>query len=240
MYMGANCFILGRVLYYIPWLSPMHPGRVVSTFIGIDVLIEVLAGNGAAISSNMGNSASKQKLGVDLVKASLLLQLVLFVMLVSVVAIFQYRCSKAGIFKRNVRTILITLYVSCVLIFIRNIFRVVEFFQGWGQGVNRHEAYFWCFEVIPMFINTTLMNVLPPASNVPSSYKTYLARDGQTELRGPGWVDKRNFVLTIVDPFDIGGLIKGHDKKTMFWEEDGIEPMDLSVRHPKPPSSDSV
>ena len=237
--MGANCFILGRVLYYIPWLSPMHPGRVVSTFIGIDVLIEILAGNGASLSANMSNSPSTQKMGVDLVKASLLLQLILFFMLVSVVAIFQYRCSKAGIFKRNVRTILITLYVSCTLIFVRNIFRIVEFFEGWNGTVNRAEPYFWCFEVIPMVINTTLMNVFPPASNVPSSYKTYLARDGQTELRGPGWVDKRPFIVTILDPFDVVGLIKGEDRKTMFWEEDGVEPMDLSVRHPKPQSQTS-
>lgn len=238
--MGANCFILGRTLYYIPWLSPMHPGRVVSTFIGIDVLIEILAANGASISSNMDNSESKLETGGNLVKASLLLQLVLFVMLVSVIAIFQYRCSKAGIFKRNVRTILLTLYLSCVLIFIRNIFRIVEFFQGWGNGANRHEAWFWCFEVVPMFVNTALMNVFPPASNVPSSYKIYLARDGQTELRGPGWVDRRSFVLTLVDPFDVVGLIKGEDQKTMFWEEDGIEPMDISVRHPKPTGADSV
>lgn len=238
--MGANCFILGRTLYYIPWLSPMHPGRVVSTFVGLDVLIEILAANGAAISSNTENSDSRLEMGVNLVKASLLLQLVLFAMLVSVIAIFQHRCSKAGIFKRNVRTILLTLYLSCVLILIRNIFRIVEFFQGWGNGVNKHEAWFWGFEVVPMFINTTVMNVFPPASNVPSSYKIYLARDGQTELRGPGWVDKRNFILTLFDPFDIIGLIKGEDKKTMFWEEDGIEPMDLSVRHPKPTSADSV
>lgn len=238
--MGANCFILGRTLYYIPWLSPMHPGRVVSTFVGIDVLIEVLAANGAALSSNMSNSESRIQMGVNMVKASLLLQLVLFAMLVSVIGIFQYRCAKAGIFKRNVRTILITLYVSCVLILIRNIFRIVEFFQGWGNGVNKHEAYFWCFEVIPMFINTTLMNVFPPASNVPSSYKIYLARDGKTELRGPGWVDKRNFIVTLLDPFDFVGLIRGEDKKTMFWEEDGVEPMDLSDRHLKQSSADSV
>lgn len=46
----------------------------------------------------------------------------------------------------------------------------------------------------------------------------YLAKDGATELEGPGWVDPRPWWATALDPFDLAGLIKGKDKKTAFWE----------------------
>ena len=46
--------------------------------------------------------------------------------------------------------------------------------------------------------------------------------DGKTELGGPGLVDKRHFLLTIFDPFDLHGLITGKDNKNKFWEKDGI------------------
>ena len=73
-----------------------------------------------------------------------------------------------------------------------------------------------------MFINTYLLNVYPPAKYLPANYKIYLATDGKTELEGPGAADNRPFLMTLFDPFDLVGLIKGSDAKNRFWEEDGI------------------
>ncbi len=77
-----------------------------------------------------------------------------------------------------------------------------------------------------MLANTVMLNVWPPAKYLPSDNKVYLARDGKTELEGPGWEDRRHFLLTLFDPFNIGGLITGEDNKNRFWEKDGIEPAD--------------
>ena len=41
VYQGADYFIMGRVLYYIPYHSPIHPGRVISTFIGLDTIVRI-------------------------------------------------------------------------------------------------------------------------------------------------------------------------------------------------------
>jgi hypothetical protein len=73
-----------------------------------------------------------------------------------------------------------------------------------------------------MLLNTYLMNVYPPAKYLPADHKIYLATDGKTELEGPGAVDKRHFLLTLFDPFDVVGLVKGRDAKNRFWEEDGV------------------
>lgn len=49
----------------------------------------------------------------------------------------------------------------------------------------------------------------------------YLAQDGVTEVVGPGYEDKRPFVVTLVDPFDFVGLVSGRDKGTRYWEGQG-------------------
>ena len=46
VYNGANYFIFGRALYYLPYLSLIHPGRVWSTFVALDTVDGILAANG--------------------------------------------------------------------------------------------------------------------------------------------------------------------------------------------------
>lgn len=73
-----------------------------------------------------------------------------------------------------------------------------------------------------MLVNSVMFNIWAPAEYLPADHKVYLAVDGKTELTGPGMVDKRPFLLTVFDPFDVHGLITGADHKNKFWERDGI------------------
>jgi hypothetical protein len=41
VYALINYFILSRILFYIPYLAPLHPGRVATTFVGLDAVCEV-------------------------------------------------------------------------------------------------------------------------------------------------------------------------------------------------------
>src|SRR4051812_29691308 len=131
IYAAADYFILGRTLYYIPYLSPIHPGRVVSTFIGVDVIIEILTGNGAAKLANSSLSPTQIKIGRDMIRASLVLQVILFLCFVALAAWFHRQCHRAGVVTRKLRTIMIALYVSSALILTRSIYRTVEFFEGY-------------------------------------------------------------------------------------------------------------
>jgi hypothetical protein len=222
VYAGANYFIFGRILYYIPYLSPLHPGRVWTTFIGLDSIVEILAGNGASKAANSAHDPGQVKVGVGLVKASLLLQIALSLAFVTLIVNFHLRCIRAGVFSRKVEIIIYTLYVSSCLILLRNTFRTATFFYPVTAYANTAEWCFWVFEAVPMLLNTYLMNAYPPAEYLPADHKIYLATDGKTELEGPGAVDKRHFLLTLFDPFDVVGLVKGRDAKNRFWEEDGI------------------
>jgi len=69
-----------------------------------------------------------------------------------------------------------------------------------------------------MFANTSLLNVFHPMAQLPRSNKVYLAKDGVTEIEGPGFDDKRNFLLTIIDPFDVYGMVTRRNRPTNFWD----------------------
>ncbi|RVX70068.1 hypothetical protein B0A52_06240 [Exophiala mesophila] len=222
VYQGANYFIFGRILYYLPYLSPLHPGRVWTTFITLDTIDGILAGNGAAIAANPDNSPGKLNTGKILVKLSLFLLLAMFLAFLALIIIFHRRCIAAGVLNHKAKVIIYELYASSFLILLRNCFRTASFFYPWYSVANGEEWPFWVFEAVPMLINTFLLNVYPPAKYLPRNHKTYLAKDGITELEGPGMVDKRRFIYTLIDPFDIGGLVTGQDNKNKFWEKDGI------------------
>lgn len=75
-----------------------------------------------------------------------------------------------------------------------------------------------------MFLAVAVSNLFHPGQFLPSKNKIYLAQDGQTELEVPGWSDKRPFIVTLCDPFNLAGCL---DRKpgadgTNFWEDNGF------------------
>jgi RTA1 like protein len=175
---------------------------------------------------NTSMSATERLVGEDLVKAALILQACLFLSFIALAAVFQVRAAKAGVLKPSIKRVLIVMYVSCVIVTARCIYRIVEFFQGYTGEIYTHEAYFYVFEASIMFINTAMLNVFHPGRSLPRSNKIFLAKDGVTELRGPGWKDARPKIVTFLDPFDLVGLCTGRDKKTRFWD---MTPEELAV-----------
>ena len=230
----ANYNILGRILYYVPYHSPIHPGRVITTFAFISFVVEALNGNGAAYSANQSLPEDKQEIGRSLLKAALLIQVIVLVLFVLLAATFQRRCLKAGIRNRDLHNVLYTLYASTALVGIRTIFRVVEYWSiaelHFGEGMDpmtlspiiRYEWFFYFFEAALMLMNHIMMNIRHPRKYLPKSTKTYLAQDGVTEVTGPGYKDSRHFLITLVDPFDLYGLMKGKGKEDRFWEQNGF------------------
>ncbi|OCL11418.1 hypothetical protein AOQ84DRAFT_423564 [Glonium stellatum] len=218
IYSLINYLTLSRILYYIPYLSPMHPGRVVTTFVGLDVVCEILIGQGVWRMAATTMTDAQRKLGADLVKASLILQAALFGAFGLLAVLFQRRATKAGVLTENLRTVLNVLYVSAIIVTIRCIYRIVEYCEGWTGKIYTNEVYFWVFEASIMFINTLLLNIWNPGKRLPRSNRVFLDRDGITERRGPGWTDDRPWIVTMFDPFDVWGMCTGKDKKTQFWD----------------------
>ncbi|KAF2261680.1 hypothetical protein CC78DRAFT_469789, partial [Lojkania enalia] len=218
VYALINYLILSRILYYIPYLAPLHPGRVATTFIGLDAVCEILIGQGAWRMANSSLTAKERQVGANLVTASLCLQAALFGSFGLLAVQFQYRAQKAKVLSKELHTVLNVLYVSATIVTIRCIYRLVEYIEGWDSTIYKNEIFFWIFDAAIMFINSALLNLYHPGKRLPRSNSVFLARDGVTERRGPGWDDDRPWIITIFDPFDVYGLIVGKDKKTQFWD----------------------
>lgn len=231
----ANYNILGRILYYAPYHSPIHPGRVITTFAMISIVVEALNGNGASLVANVSLPEWRQEIGRNLLKAALLIQVAVIVLFVILAAVFHRRCARVGIMNARLTNVIYTLYASTALITARTIFRVVEYWSIAGfhyeEGLDittlspiiRYEWYFYVFEAGLMLCNNVLMNIRHPRRYLPKSTKTYLAQDGETEINGPGYKDTRPFLATFFDPFDVYGLLKGKKKEDRFWEKNGFD-----------------
>ena len=184
------------------------------------MIVEILTGTAAPRVANL-DRPDQIAVGAAMIKAALILQLAIFLLFVAVTAVFHLRCVRAGVFARKIRIVVVLLYVSTALMLARGVYRTVEFFEGYGGYLSTHEPFFWVFEASLMFANSAMLNVWFPARYLPRSNKVFLCKDGVTEEVGPGWVDKRPFLVTLLDPFDLVGLIKGRDKATAFWEAQG-------------------
>lgn len=172
------------------------------------------------------------KTGQILLKTSLIMQLCVMTLFVILAAHFHRRCIKNGIRTPRVTTPLVILYISNAIITVRTIYRTVEHFGQEqlyfepGMDLNdlspliRHEWYFYVFEAVPMLGAVVLMNYFHPGKYLPQNSKIYLAKDGITEVQGPGYNDDRPLILTLFDPFDFIGLVTRRGMKDkQFWDE---------------------
>ncbi|EKG09463.1 RTA-like protein [Macrophomina phaseolina MS6] len=218
VYAASNYLVLSRVLFYVPYLSPMHPGRVLTTFLGLDIIIESLVANGAVRVTNTSLTDAERKVGDVMVKVSLITQAVIFIALIGLAVHFHVRACRAGVLTSKLRTVLVVLYVTSLAVATRCIYRIVEYFEGYTGELFTHEFYFYIFEAALMFATTLILNIWHPGKRLPRSNKVFLSQDGKTERRGLGWGDQRNWAVAFIDPFDLVGLCKGNDKRTKFWE----------------------
>ncbi|CAJ2501184.1 Uu.00g040370.m01.CDS01 [Anthostomella pinea] len=227
----ANYHVLGRVLYYVPYLAPLPPGRVLSTFGGLMALIELLNSLGVALSANPSSSHSQQELGSHLTIAALTLQFGVIITFMIIAVTFHRRCANANIRVKAVSTPLITLYISMGLILLRCIYRLVEHVTGSTtvdlnsvEALNalspilRYEWYFYVFEATLMLINSVLWNVWNPGRYLPRNHHVYLAKDGTTEIQGEEAPDERSFANKAGHVLTFGILFRRKEARRGFQE----------------------
>ena len=184
---------------------------MITTFVGLDLIIGIITGNGASKAVNTSNPG-ELKVGADLIRASIMLQLISFIGFIALLVVFHRRCLRASIMNQKLRTIVFLLYASSGLILSRNIYRVVEVWEGYDGYLANHEAFFYVFDGALMLVNSVMLNVFHPMAYLPRSWKIYLSNDGVTEMEGDIIMDKRPFWVTVLDPFDLVGLVKGRDR----------------------------
>ncbi|KAF6843267.1 rta1 domain-containing protein [Colletotrichum musicola] len=211
----ANYHVLGRILYYVPHCAPIPPGRVMAIFGGLMGVVETLNGLGVALYANPSSTPEKQSIGGHLTVAAIAIQVVLVVVFLCLAALFHKRCSRSGIRSGPVTTMLLTLYASTALIFVRCVYRLVEHASGGRAEIDdleamrrmspilRFEVYFYVFEATLMLANSLLWNAWHPGRFLPREHHVYLAPDG-AEVIGERDVDGRPVWARVLNVLTFG------------------------------------
>lgn len=219
---------LGRLLNYLPMYTPLHPNRVTIFFVYIGAAIEFLTTAGAARMASAKGDLSVYKSGGSIISAALLMQAVTEAVVVSIIVLVHYRALRAAHTPPpNVRRLCWTLYGTSFLIIFRCICRAIESFttyntiesclQGHCSPILTHEWYLYSFEAAPMVIFTYWLNLMHPGKYLPKQKSRYLDLDCKTERLGPGWIDSRSTLLTVLDPMDLSGKLAGRPHHESFW-----------------------
>ncbi|KAK3985861.1 RTA1 domain-containing protein [Cladorrhinum sp. PSN332] len=199
----SNYHVLAHLFFYVPYFSPLPPSRVLATFGGLMLIVELLNALGVALAANPSSSPTTQSLGGNLVIAAISLQVLIILIFICLAAVFHRRFSKAKIRSKNVNAVLFTLYGSMLLIFVRCMYRVVEHAGNTKVELDdiealrrlspllRYEAYFYVFEAGLMLVNSVLWNIWHAGRYLPREVHVYLGRDGR-EVMGEKEVDFRS------------------------------------------------
>ncbi|KAI7550374.1 hypothetical protein KC331_g3213 [Hortaea werneckii] len=208
LYAAAEYFILGRLFAYLPYHTPIHPGRVVSTFMLLSAVVESLTANGAANMSaasspsddeDLDKAKSQMQSGLQTMQAALLLQIAVEGMYISLVILLERRCRRAQALPKQIRPVFLVLYITSSMVIVRCIVRAIEAFEmadcPWGDQ---------------------------QCGYLPRSSRIFLdPLDGKTERVGPGFAkaNSRNWLATVVDPFNLTAIATGKGMRyNKFWE----------------------
>lgn len=129
-------------------------------------------------------SISAMNTGANIVVGGLVVQLLFFGFFVAVSAVFHWR------FKRQPRYVHVSspqshgpetlmtweavmwaLYIACLLILVRSIFRVVEFVEGNNGFIMRREYLLYIFDACLMSLTGLLLGIVYPGSFLPQGSK---------------------------------------------------------------------
>ncbi|KAM7201277.1 hypothetical protein V8F33_003377 [Rhypophila sp. PSN 637] len=230
----ANLQILGRLYYFVPYFALMHPARMFLTFASITAVIEILAVMGVAYLSNRSLPEKSTQMGDAMAKASLVLQLIQIAITLLMVITFHHVSRQGKITKSpRVTRPLAILYTTTGLLLLRTLYATFYHFATPANPTRAlqdqngpalppilfGEVYFLVLDSTPILLSTILWNIFHPRSYLPADDTRYLAQDGRTELKGPGWKDSRSLTETFMNPFASLTHRAGHEKP--FWERNG-------------------
>lgn len=129
--------ILGRLIILAKGqeYSPVRQDILTKVFVTSDVLSFLVQSGGGGMSIN-GKSSSEIQMGENIIIVGLFIQLISFALFICVAAIFHWRIAKdtRGRRLRNVvsrEKVLWIIYGVSLLVFVRSLFRVIEYIQGY-------------------------------------------------------------------------------------------------------------
>lgn len=136
-------------------------------------------------------SVSAMNTGANIVVGGLVVQLLFFGFFVIVSAVFHWRFKKQPRYihvssarshgpetRMTWEAVMWALYIACLLILVRSVFRVVEFVEGNDGFIMRREYLLYIFDACLMSLTGIVLFVVYPGSFLPKGGK----RDSELQL----------------------------------------------------------
>mmetsp|Transcript_19147 Transcript_19147/g.57825 ORF Transcript_19147/g.57825 Transcript_19147/m.57825 type:complete len:338 (-) Transcript_19147:335-1348(-) len=150
----ANYIIAGRVMRISgsTRVGCLRASWVAASFFASDIICICIQGAGAAFLVKDDTDRSSSDLGKALILVGLIAQLAFFTAFLTLV-LYMHFSRKFGLrSRRDMTPTFGCLYITTALLYIRGIFRCIEFGQGWDGYLASHEVYFYVFDSLPIFL----------------------------------------------------------------------------------------
>ncbi|KAJ5841710.1 hypothetical protein N7534_011540 [Penicillium rubens] len=157
---------LGRIMIVTGGenLSPIRRSWLTKIFVVGDVISFFIQAGGAG----MLVKASTAEKGGNVIKVGLIIQIIFFGIFIITSIVFHVKLVKNGSRVLQQRQVpwkkhQIALYIGSLLIFVRSIFRYIEYNQGNSGTLLQHEFYSYIFDAALMLLVMVVFNVVHPA-----------------------------------------------------------------------------
>ncbi|OHE96015.1 RTM1 protein [Colletotrichum orchidophilum] len=169
--MAASIYmILGRIIILTDGESHALIRRrfLTKVFVSGDVLSLLMQSSGGGMMAAAGGGNNFMEIGENTIVAGLFIQLAVFGFFIITAALFHRKMMLVPTAKSQQpeirwRYYLLTLYITSVLIWVRSVFRVVEYLEGNKGHLMTHEVYVYVFDATLMFIVMVWMNWFHPS-----------------------------------------------------------------------------
>ncbi|CDM34361.1 hypothetical protein DTO013E5_4886 [Penicillium roqueforti] len=189
LFAASIYMILGRIIRLVDGdsRSLIRATRLTKIFVLGDVLSFFIQSGGGAIMSS-AKSASKLKLGEDVIIVGLIVQIIFFGFFVVVSVIFHkrmanYPTSAAMATSVNWHRYMLVLYFASALIMTRCLYRVIEYIQGSTGFLQSHEYFAYIFDGALMLAVTIVFLVFHPSQIISGGHRKL---DDMELMRGEG------------------------------------------------------
>ena len=172
---------LGKVVRLVQQRFPdrrllVKPKLVIWGFFVIEIIALTCQGAGAGLSVNSDGVNQNAQSG----RALLIVGLVALVVLIGCYGITSVYVARSPLYaikdSYNLRRLFPALFACTGLLLIRNIFRLVEFCQGFYGGIAKHEGYFYGFDALVVFLHLVVNTFLHFGVNL-KAYPNELKED---------------------------------------------------------------
>lgn len=185
LFAASIYMVLGRMILLVRGeaYSPIKPSRLTLIFVGGDIVSFLVQIMGSGLLSN------NFTLGKTIILVGLAAQLVCFGLFVVVASVFHRRLSKSPTQqsqrldgrdrKKGWRGVMFVIYFASAMIFVRSVFRFIEFLGDHDSALQKSEAYLYICDSTLMLGVLAVLICYHPSEYVPSRRKIKNMLDGE-------------------------------------------------------------